>query len=127
MFDIGTALAAGTTLIGGYGPGSFTIGGIPYEGALLVQGMSITSLDWRIAGDISESGLSLILGPLETKPEILLIGTGRTHAFLPPAMRLFLKRDHAIAMDSMDTGAACRTYNILASEGRSVAALLLPL
>lgn len=127
MFDIGTALAAGTMLIGGYGSGGITIAGAVHEGALLVQGMTVSRLGWHSAKDITEAALVSVVAPLEACPEILLIGTGKGHEFVPPSIRQFLKREYGIAMDSMDTGAACRTYNILASEGRSVAAILLPL
>jgi len=56
--------------------------------------------------------------------EVLLLGTGSTHQFVTPVIKKSLK-SHGLASDSMDTGAACRTYNILLSEGRRVAALLL--
>ena len=57
--------------------------------------------------------------------EIILLGTGAKQRFPDPrlARRLMEKR---IGLEVMDTAAACRTYNILVSEGRSVAAALLP-
>ena len=45
-------------------------------------------------------------------------------ALIPAALRVSL-RSHGIVIEAMDTGAACRTYNILASEGRKVVAAIL--
>jgi len=60
----------------------------------------------------------------ELQPEIILIGTGRTlHFPSPAATGEFLAR--GIGVEVMDTRAACRTYNILLSEGRRVVAALL--
>ncbi|KAI0797054.1 NADH dehydrogenase 1 alpha subcomplex assembly factor 3 [Abortiporus biennis] len=60
------------------------------------------------------------------KPEILLFGTGRKVVLPPPALRHYLT-SIAIQIDVMDTWNACSTYNLLAEEGRRVAAALLPL
>lgn len=58
------------------------------------------------------------------KPEIVLLGTGRKIQFPHPRLWRSLV-DLGIGMECMDTGAACRTYNILMSEGRHVAAALM--
>lgn len=57
--------------------------------------------------------------------EIILLGTGATQRFPHPRLTRTLM-ERRIGVEVMDTGAACRTYNILVSEGRSVAAALLP-
>ncbi len=57
-------------------------------------------------------------------PEIVLIGTGRSLHMLPPEKMRTLIEAH-LGFEIMDTGAACRTFNILVAEGRRVAALLL--
>ena len=57
--------------------------------------------------------------------EIVLLGTGSTQRFPHPRLTRALI-DKRVGLEVMDTGAACRTYNILVSEGRSVAAALLP-
>ena len=60
----------------------------------------------------------------ELQPEVILLGTGRTLRFPSPAFTGdFLAR--GIGVEIMDTQAACRTYNILLSEGRRVVAALL--
>ncbi|KAF9067655.1 NADH dehydrogenase 1 alpha subcomplex assembly factor 3 [Rhodocollybia butyracea] len=60
------------------------------------------------------------------KPEILLLGTGKTIFQPPPFIRDHLNK-MGIQLDVMDTRNACSTYNLLAEEGRRVAAALLPL
>ena len=61
---------------------------------------------------------------LALKPEILLLGTGAQQRF--PLPRLYRKLTEAsIGVECMDTPAACRTYNILVSEDRRVAAAIL--
>ena len=56
--------------------------------------------------------------------ELVILGTGRRQRFLPSAwLNPFAL--HRIGLETMDTAAACRTYNILASEGRKVLAALL--
>ncbi|KIL70422.1 hypothetical protein M378DRAFT_68210 [Amanita muscaria Koide BX008] len=64
-----------------------------------------------------------VAGP---RPEILLLGTGKTVSQIPPFIRTYL-RSLGISLDVMDTRNASATYNILAEEGRRVAAALLPL
>ncbi|MEE7478564.1 hypothetical protein MHIMP23_20315 [Methylobacterium hispanicum] len=56
--------------------------------------------------------------------ELLLVGTGADIVPLPPDLRVWLK-DMGVGLDVMQTGAAARTYNILAGENRKVAAALI--
>lgn len=58
------------------------------------------------------------------QPEIVILGTGRRLHF-PPAAIIQVCHKAGAGFEAMDTGAACRTYNILAGEGRRVAAALL--
>ena len=64
------------------------------------------------------------LAPLiEEQPDVIILGTGETQSF--PDHDLGMKLlNRGIGLEVMDTGAACRTYNVLASEGRAVAAAL---
>jgi uncharacterized protein len=64
---------------------------------------------------------------LALEPELVIFGSGRTHAFISPQhyRGLIARR---IGFEAMDTAAACRTYNVLANEGRKVVgAFILPL
>ncbi|KAF8558743.1 DUF498-domain-containing protein [Imleria badia] len=60
------------------------------------------------------------------KPEILIFGTGARMEVVPGSVRGYMK-ELGIQMDVMDTKNACSTYNLLAEEGRRVAAALLPI
>ena len=56
---------------------------------------------------------------------LCLIGCGVRTELLPPGLREAL-REAGVSVDAMETGAACRTYNMLVGEGRAVAAALIP-
>lgn len=61
---------------------------------------------------------------LELKPELVIFGSGSRLRFVSPALsRALIER--GIGMETMDTAAASRTYNVLAGEGRAVVAALL--
>jgi uncharacterized protein len=79
--------------------------------------------DWRPAdvSDLLDSDLEPLLA---TRPELVLLGTGATQRFPPVSIRgAFAKR--GVALETMDLGAACRTFNILVQEERRVCAALL--
>jgi uncharacterized protein len=61
---------------------------------------------------------------LSLEPELVIFGSGAKLRFVKPALLRPLIDRH-IGVETMDTGAACRTYNVLASEGRAVVAALL--
>jgi len=73
--------------------------------------------------DIDEKSLQAIF---DLEPEVILIGTGDKQVFLPPATQVhFFRRN--LGFEVMTTDAACRTFNVLAAEGRHVVAALIPL
>ena len=82
--------------------------------------------DWSIAdpNDLSLAALEIVF-QADPAVEVLLFGCGPRMTLVKPSLRQAI-RDNGVAMDPMDTGAACRTYNILLSEGRRVAAALIP-
>ena len=121
--DVTPLIAADRQVIDSYGSGSFRISRIVYEGAILV--FPEATLPWaatRIEDVTFES-----LAPVCARGgvEILLVGCGRRAVLLPKNLRARLKAAGIVA-DAMDTGAACRTYNVLLAEDRRVAAALLP-
>ncbi|MBU6193461.1 MAG: Mth938-like domain-containing protein [Burkholderiales bacterium] len=61
---------------------------------------------------------------LAFKPELVIVGTGSRLRFPAPALWRALM-DAGVGFEAMDTGAACRTFNVLASEGRAVLAALI--
>ncbi|KAI0082525.1 DUF498-domain-containing protein [Panus rudis PR-1116 ss-1] len=66
-----------------------------------------------------------VLDVVVPKPELLLLGTGKKIVQPPPHLRQYLSKI-GVQIDVMDTWNACTTYNLLAEEGRRVAAALLP-
>lgn len=125
MTDITPLVAAGRQVIESYAPGGFRISGRVYRSGVIVMPSRV--VPWTAGGDPSRwtpgdfSGLM----PLRSEIEVLLLGSGIRAGILPPDVRGFFKMQ-GLACDVMDTGAACRTYNVLMAEDRKVAALLLP-
>lgn len=88
---------------------------------LVLPGKIITDWDATTVATLTEAHFEKIAA---LKPEIVLLGTGAKIRFPHPRLWRSLA-DLGIGMECMDTGAACRTYNILMSEGRHVAAALM--
>ena len=80
-------------------------------------------LDWSATDFfcLTEANFAQIV---ELKPEVILLGTGEKHQFLHPKIIQKLT-ENGIPLECMTTAAACRTYNILMSEGRNVSAMLI--
>ncbi|WP_439114632.1 Mth938-like domain-containing protein [Hydrogenophaga sp.] len=74
--------------------------------------------------DLTEAHFSTLTDVMPETPELVIFGSGSKLRFLPPALLRSLIGQR-IGVETMDTAAACRTYNILASEGRRVVAALL--
>lgn len=113
-------LPSGRQLIERYGPSGFRVSGIIFAGPILV--LPDRTMLWEDAVP-SEAGLAPLIGTGGI--ELILLGLGRRGAPVKPALRAALKA-HGIGVEAMDTGAACRTYNVLLAEDRLVAAALLP-
>ena len=116
-------LLLGRTPIAAYGRGLFRIGGIEHRGSLMILPRGV--FDWPVAdaAALTEDALAPILGEAGTAA-FLLLGTGAAQIFPDRSLReTFAKA--GIALEAMDTGAACRTYNVLMSEERVFAAALI--
>ena len=116
-------LLAGQTPIAGYGRGMFRIGGIEHRGSLMILPQG--AFDWPVAdaGALTEDAFGPVLFDGAAVP-FLLLGTGTSQNFpAPPLREAFVKA--GIGLEAMDTGAACRTYNVLLSEERVFAAALI--
>ncbi|HLZ99526.1 MAG TPA: MTH938/NDUFAF3 family protein [Steroidobacteraceae bacterium] len=109
-------------VIRGYGPGELRINHEVFRTTMIVAPAAI-----RPAPSITDAALldaeqAALL--LDMRPEVVLIGTGRQQVFPVPSFSVqFLKA--GIGFEAMDTGAACRTFNVLVSEQRQVVALLI--
>ena len=108
---------AGAMPVESYGPGFFRVGGQVIEGAMLVTAEAARG--WAGPGDAAP------LLALAESVDVILVGTGAEMAHLPPALRAALE-EAGIGVEPMNPPAACRTYNVLLSEGRRVALAALP-
>ena len=108
-----------------YRAGGFTIGGIRYAGSVLVLPDRVRP--WAVTAPeaLDEAALAP-LRALEPAPEILVVGTGADFTLLPPALRQAV-RAWGPVIEAMATPAGCRTFNLLLTEGRRVAAALIAL
>jgi uncharacterized protein len=112
---------SGLNVIRAYAPGELTVNEEVYRGSLIVTPQRLES--W--APQTFEELASAHFEPLVALgPEVVLIGTGRRLCFPPPDCLAPLI-EAGIGYEIMDTGAACRTYNILVADGRRVVAALL--
>ena len=109
-------------LIHGYGNGGFRVSGTRHKGSLLL--MPREALPWSPPADLdilSFDDMKPLLGA--SPPPLFVLGTGGApmHPFSALAGQF---REHGIAFELLSTSAACRTWNVLMSEGRNAAAAL---
>ena len=110
----------------GYGPGWVGLGSNGVAEKIersIVIGSGGEKFDWHCARfeDLTENHFTQLA---VSQPELVIFGSGTQLRFAPPAyMRVLMQR--RIGIETMDTLAACRTYNLLAGEGRRVIAALL--
>lgn len=104
--------------VDGYGPGFFRVAGAVHEGGLLIR--AERAEPWGGYADLAP------LLALEGLVDLLFVGTGAEIAFLPKAFQRELEAIGIMA-EPMATPSAARSYNVLLSEGRRVAAALLPM
>ncbi|HTH93755.1 MAG TPA: Mth938-like domain-containing protein [Rhodocyclaceae bacterium] len=107
--------------ISAYGEGYVSVNGVQH-GSIIVQPETLIN-DWPVRS-FNDLTSELIADFVNSGADILLLGTGKRQHFLPPGL-LKIAVQAGKPLDVMDTAAACRTYNILMSEGRRVAAALI--
>ena len=114
--------AENNNLITGYGADFVEINRQRYTSSFIVMADKLL-LDWQATDFVSLTAAHFVQ-IIELKPEVVLLGTGEKHQFLHPKITQNLT-ENGIPIECMTTVAACRTYNILMSEGRKVAAALI--
>ncbi len=122
--DVTPLIPTGRQYIEGYGSGRFRVSGVVHTGGVLV--FRTQTVPWAPAtfADVTPENLAPVIEAGDVT--VLLLGCGRRMALVPAALRERL-RAAGIVIEPMDTGGACRTYNVLLAEDRQVAAALLPI
>ncbi len=113
--------SAALNIFTAYGTGFVQVNATRYEHSVIVSGDSVEAWD---VNDLDSPGATSYSRLVELRPEIIIIGSGARFRFPSPAtLRPLI--DARIGHEIMDTAAACRTYNILLTEGRNVLAALI--
>ena len=123
--DLTPLIPAGRQIVESYGGGRFRVSGQVFEGSILV--LADRTIPWPVADIASMTPESLAAVAEAARAgaiDLLLVGCGARMAPLPSGLRQAF-RELGVVMEPMDTGAACRTYNVLMAEGRRVAAALI--
>jgi uncharacterized protein len=114
---------AGSNAISRHDAAAVWVNGQRFEGSLLVPWQGQVQA-WSVA-DAAALEAAHFDAVLALRPELVIFGSGARLRFIAPALYRGLIAAR-IGFETMDTAAACRTYNVLAAEGRSVVAALLP-
>jgi uncharacterized protein len=114
-----------TQSVTAYGEGWIAVNGQRHTQSLVLAS-SGQLVPWTCTRfeDLTEAHFSMLASVMTEAPELVVFGSGSKLRFLPPALLRSLMGQR-IGVETMDTTAACRTYNILASEGRRVVAAML--
>ena len=103
-----------------YGDGGFRVLDERFDGSILITPDGVAAWPVTTMDDLDLDGFRGLAGQVD----VLIIGTGARHEFVPPSKTQALQ-ELGISVDFMGTGPACRTFNILQAEGRHVAAALI--
>jgi len=114
--------APGLLLVRAYAPGEIRVGDQTWNRSLVLTSDGALA-EWRPAS-IDELTVDDLAPLIDLAPEVLLLGSGLRQRFPERAVLapLYAAR---LGFEIMDSGAACRTYNLLAAEGRKVAAAVI--
>ncbi|GGP27022.1 hypothetical protein GCM10010971_28410 [Silvimonas amylolytica] len=104
-----------------YGEGFVKVNQQQYDGSLIVTPSEVREWQPVRFEDLQAEHFEQLLA---LKPEMVLLGTGKSIRFPHPRLYASLAQAH-VGLDVMDTGALCRTFNILTAEERRVVALVL--
>ena len=123
--DVTPLIKSDRQVIQSYSNGRFRVSGHVYESAIFVA--PDRTYIWGFSGNIQNIDIEDFAPLFEDAAEIdvVLLGCGSEMEFITPSFKQKLK-DKGLVIEVMDTGAACRTFNVLMAEGRRVVAALLP-
>jgi uncharacterized protein len=111
------------TVINSHGEGGFRFAGMSHRGSLLCLPDGIWAWPVDKAEELTEDTLALVFARVGAL-DFFILGTGKVLWNMPPALRVPF-RDAHVSLDTMTTGAAVRTYNVMLMESRRVGAGLI--
>lgn len=125
--DVTPLVRKGLNIIQGYAGGVFRVNGQTFDHPIIIAPDFIEK--WDIPSSSSLADITIAsLAPLIDRIDdidVVLLGTGATMSIPPKELREDLKLK-GLFVEFMDTGAACRTYNVLMADGRRVICAVLP-
>ena len=110
--------------IDGYAPGGFRVRGVFHEGSMLLGPDTLSAWPVTSIQDMDSDAAVAPLLAMAGRADVVLIGAGEDIAPVPPARRAEMEAA-GLGVEIMSSSSACRTYNVLLSEGRRVAAALI--
>jgi uncharacterized protein len=110
-------------LIDAHGGGGFRFAGLSHRGSLLCLPDGIWAWPVASSGEVNAQALAAVFARAEDL-DFFILGTGAAPWIMPPPLRARF-RDVHIAVDTMTTGPAVRTYNVMLMESRRVGAGLI--
>ncbi len=119
--------APGSHRIAAHGGGAFAFAGMSRQGSILATPKGIRGIQASTIADLDERALAPLFAELRETPgliEFLVIGSGAQMASVPKALRAALD-EAGLRFEAMATGPAVRVYNMMQSENRRVAAVLI--
>lgn len=125
--DVTPLVRSDAKIIQSYANGGFKISAHRYEGAVCVSIDAVTpwqQVSGKTAADLNIDDFADLIARAGDI-DVILLGTGVNMQLLAARQRMQLKQA-GLNVEVMDTGAACRTYNVLIADGRRVVAALLP-
>ena len=124
--DITPEIDSNTIQVEGYGDGGFRINGRRFDGTVCLLSTGITSPDVQNLKDLDGTNWPQEILDLATDMDVLLVGTGAAMHLVPGPAKASLAAA-GLHCEPMNTGAGCRTFNVLVLDGRRIGALLFPL
>ena len=106
-----------------YGDGGFVVDGTRHTGSILLTPDGVLPWELTDPAQVTTAAFVSLLPFAELRP-VVLFGQGMKSVLFSPALRRELA-GLGLLVDSMDTAAACRTYNVLLAEDRPLAAALI--
>ncbi|KAB2911048.1 MAG: hypothetical protein F9K29_23480 [Hyphomicrobiaceae bacterium] len=121
--SVSSARYPGRAPIDAYGNGGFRFAAMSHRGSILCLPSGIYAWGPAAFAEIGVDSFSAVFAE-KAALDLVILGTGRRHELAGADVRRAFQ-EAAVGLETMDTGAACRTYNVLLAEGRPVGAALL--